>query len=108
MCHAWRVLRVARHVAQGTCIRDEVCWRHHLQDPFPSWHRRGHPVLKGADKLVRVDPEEDATDGFFIALFVRQGKQARRKQQAPVEQNGVPELLEQVKGRRKKRLKREG
>lgn len=44
-----------------------------VQDPFPSWKRRGHPLFKGTDKLVRVDPEADATDGFFIALFVRQG-----------------------------------
>lgn len=40
-----------------------------LKDPFPSWHRRGLPVVAGAEKLVRVDPEDDQTDGFFIAVF---------------------------------------
>lgn len=42
-----------------------------LQDPFPGWKRRGHPLFKGAEKLVRVDPEADGTDGFFITLFER-------------------------------------
>ena len=44
-----------------------------LVDPFPSrWHRRGLPgTVAGAEKLVRVDPIEDGTDGFFLALFER-------------------------------------
>ena len=43
-----------------------------LEAPFPSWPRRGVPgSVPGADKLVRVDPDEDGTDGFFVALFVR-------------------------------------
>ncbi|KAL4452334.1 hypothetical protein ABPG75_007996 [Micractinium tetrahymenae] len=43
-----------------------------LEAPFPSWRRRGVPgSVEGAEKLVRVDPDEDGTDGFFVALFVR-------------------------------------
>ena len=43
-----------------------------LVDPFPEWHRRGLiGSVEGAEKLVRVDPEADATDGFFIAVFER-------------------------------------
>jgi putative methyltransferase len=43
-----------------------------LADPFPGWHRRGLPgSVAGAEKLVRVDPIEDGTDGFFLAVFVK-------------------------------------
>lgn len=43
-----------------------------LADPFPAWPRRGVPgLVAGAEKLVRVDPDEDGTDGFFVALFVK-------------------------------------
>lgn len=40
-------------------------------DPFPRWHRRGLPVTEGSEKLVRVDPYMDGTDGFFVAVFER-------------------------------------
>ena len=56
-----------------------------LADPFPAWHRRGVPgLVEGAEKLVRVDPDEDGTDGFFVALFVRgegRGDQQQQQQQ---------------------------
>mmetsp|Transcript_40301 Transcript_40301/g.89498 ORF Transcript_40301/g.89498 Transcript_40301/m.89498 type:complete len:538 (+) Transcript_40301:127-1740(+) len=42
-----------------------------LVDPFPGWHRRGLPLYEGCDKLVRTDPYEDGTDGFFVAVFQR-------------------------------------
>ena len=43
-----------------------------LADPFRGWHRRGLPgSVAGAKKLVRVDPVQDATDGFFLAVFQR-------------------------------------
>ncbi|PQM37788.1 putative 28S rRNA (cytosine-C(5))-methyltransferase [Prunus yedoensis var. nudiflora] len=41
-----------------------------LETPFPEWHRRGLPVVEGAECLLRTDPKEDK-EGFFIALFVR-------------------------------------
>eukprot|EP00192_Tetraselmis_astigmatica_P024891 CAMPEP_0117657788 /NCGR_PEP_ID=MMETSP0804-20121206/5517_1 /TAXON_ID=1074897 /ORGANISM="Tetraselmis astigmatica, Strain CCMP880" /LENGTH=295 /DNA_ID=CAMNT_0005464265 /DNA_START=161 /DNA_END=1048 /DNA_ORIENTATION=- len=43
----------------------------HLHDPFPSWHRRGLPLVDGSEKLIRTDPYEDGTDGFFVAVFQR-------------------------------------
>lgn len=43
----------------------------HLVDPFPSWPRRGLPLLPGHHHLIRVDPEKDKTDGFFVAVFQR-------------------------------------
>jgi putative methyltransferase len=42
-----------------------------LVDPFPAWHRRGLPVVAGAELLVRTDPHQDGTDGFFVAVFER-------------------------------------
>eukprot|EP00873_Tetraselmis_striata_P029750 jgi/Tetstr1/450014/TSEL_037061.t1 len=42
-----------------------------LADPFPAWKRRGLPLVEGAEKLVRTDPYEDGTDGFFVAVFQR-------------------------------------
>ncbi|WIA09502.1 hypothetical protein OEZ85_008901 [Tetradesmus obliquus] len=43
-----------------------------LVDPFPAWHRRGLPVVAGAELLVRTDAYQDGTDGFFVAVFERQ------------------------------------
>ena len=46
----------------------------HLRDPFPGWPRRGVAgAVADADKLVRVDPDLDGTDGFFVALWVKDG-----------------------------------
>jgi len=42
-----------------------------LFDPFPRWERRGLPLCPGAQLLVRTDPDEDGTDGFFVAAFAR-------------------------------------
>lgn len=42
-----------------------------LIDPFPTWHRRGIPVVDGSEKLIRTDPYLDGTDGFFVAVFER-------------------------------------
>ncbi|KAK9806991.1 hypothetical protein WJX72_009771 [[Myrmecia] bisecta] len=42
-----------------------------LVAPFPSWPRRGLPVLSEASCLVRTDPVLDGTDGFFVAVFER-------------------------------------
>ena len=43
-----------------------------LATALPQWHRRGLQGSYGwADKVVRVDPELDETDGFFVAVFVR-------------------------------------
>ena len=50
-----------------------------LADPFPGWHRRGRAVVPGAERLVRVDPDLDGTDGFFIALFVRTEEEGGRE-----------------------------
>jgi putative methyltransferase len=42
---------------------------------LPTWPRRGRPGWglsdEDAAKLVRTDPFEDGTDGFFVALFER-------------------------------------
>ena len=45
-----------------------------LEKCLLNWPRRGLPSVDGAERLVRVDPNLDGTDGFFVACF------ARRKQ----------------------------
>lgn len=35
----------------------------------PKWHRRGLSEYSFGEKVVRVHPDEDGADGFFVALF---------------------------------------
>lgn len=42
-----------------------------LGEALPGWQRRGLPLFEGCEKLVRTDPVEDGTDGFFVALFCK-------------------------------------
>lgn len=45
-----------------------------LQKALPQWPRRGLPgTYEWADHVVRVHPDLDGTDGFFLALFVQRG-----------------------------------
>ncbi|KAI0635749.1 S-adenosyl-L-methionine-dependent methyltransferase [Trametes polyzona] len=50
--------------------RDEV---------LPTWHRRGIPEEMDdpadAESVVRCSPGEDATNGFFVSLFVRRSEE---------------------------------
>ncbi|PRW56905.1 phosphoglucomutase PGM3 isoform B [Chlorella sorokiniana] len=78
-----------------------------LADPFPAWHRRGVPgLVEGAEKLVRVDPDEDGTDGFFVALFVRDGEDCGGGQQQQQEQGGQEQQQEGQQQRRRKKKKK--
>ena len=43
-----------------------------LEKALPQWPRRGFPLFEGCEKLVRVNPNRDNTEGFFLALFTRQ------------------------------------
>lgn len=43
-----------------------------LATTFPQWPRRGLPTFDGAEHLLRTDLTIDK-EGFFIALFVREG-----------------------------------
>jgi putative methyltransferase len=44
-----------------------------LEEALPGWPRRGLAgLVEGAEKLLRVDPDEDGTDGFFVAVFARE------------------------------------
>ncbi|KAI0671520.1 S-adenosyl-L-methionine-dependent methyltransferase [Trametes maxima] len=46
-------------------------------DVLPTWHRRGIPEEmdnpEDAQSVIRCSPGEDATNGFFVSLFVRTG-----------------------------------
>ncbi|KDD72663.1 hypothetical protein H632_c3055p0, partial [Helicosporidium sp. ATCC 50920] len=84
--HALRFPR-ARRVCYSTCSvhrrenEDVVAavlpeaardgWR--LEPALPRWERRGlSDAFPEAEKLLRTDPALDGTDGFFVALFVRE------------------------------------
>lgn len=70
-----------------------------LADPFPTWHRRGLPVVKGAELLVRTDAHADGTDGFFVAVFERSPEQ---QQQQPA---GEQQQQQQAPRKKKKKDK---
>lgn len=64
-----------------------------LADPFPVWHRRGRAGVPGAERLIRVDPDLDGTDGFFVALFERdeeEGEEEGGRQAAAAEGEHEP------------------
>ena len=43
-----------------------------LGTALPEWPRRGlSGMCEHSDRLLRVDPDHDLTDGFFVALFER-------------------------------------
>ncbi len=83
-----------------------------LADPFPAWHRRGVAgLVEGAQHLVRVDPDEDGTDGFFVALFVRDGEGgggSGEQQGRQQEQEQRQQQQEQQRRRKKKKQKQKG
>ena len=43
-----------------------------LAAPLPAWPCRGLPLVEGAECLIRTRPQEHLTDGFFVALFVKE------------------------------------
>ena len=70
-------------------------WR--LGRALPSWPRRGKKEYAFAGEVVRVHPLEDETDGFFVALFVRDGEGPRPEEGVAGEEGGE-ELGEEKKG----------
>lgn len=42
-----------------------------LGTPIPDWPYRGEDLNQGGAPFIRVDPERDGCDGFFVALFER-------------------------------------
>lgn len=74
---------------------------------LPQWPRRGLPVVPGAEHLVRCDPSEDCTNGFFVAVFERKSgvatpsaaipKKKKKKKKAKKRKPGGDEQSETVK-----------
>ena len=57
----------------GACMEHAKLHGFHLKRALPSWPRRGLASAGVAgvdlDRVVRVDPDADGADGFFVALF---------------------------------------
>jgi len=74
-----------------------------LKDPFPQWKRTKFldpKPFEGAEKLVRTDEEKDATDGFFVALFVKaKGERADGEEKTREEEQGDEQRGEQGRER---------
>eukprot|EP00890_Picochlorum_soloecismus_P000354 jgi/Picsp_1/1319/NSC_04800-R1_protein len=87
LCHAFSFPRVKR-IVYSTCsiydaenegvvasVLDKARDAGFVLEPaMPKWHRRGNATSISedeAEKVLRVDPLEDGTDGFFVALFKR-------------------------------------
>ncbi|KAI0768128.1 S-adenosyl-L-methionine-dependent methyltransferase [Trametes elegans] len=84
---------------------------------LPSWHRRGIPEEMDdpahADSVVRCSPGEDATNGFFVSLFVRVTDEEIAKQsetdgvkRAREDDGGDPQEHRPAKRKRKKKKSR--
>lgn len=77
-----------------------------LVDPFPSWHRRGLPVVKGAELLVRTNAHADGTDGFFVAVFERSGEGGVQQQQQQEAVEVLQQQQQELEGQQESRLKK--
>ena len=70
------------HVVAAALADIEFGKHFNLVAALPAWHRRGRSVggidAKQAAKLVRVSPELDRMNGFFVALFARTSSRADR------------------------------
>lgn len=90
----------------ATVLEEAAALGFRLADPFPAWPRRGVAgLVEGAEKLVRVDPDEDGTDGFFVALFVRDGEGGGEGEQRQ-RQEGQQEKQQQQQGQQQRRKKK--
>eukprot|EP01006_Ploeotia_vitrea_P046544 TRINITY_DN67032_c6_g1_i1.p1 TRINITY_DN67032_c6_g1~~TRINITY_DN67032_c6_g1_i1.p1 ORF type:complete len:452 (+),score=206.42 TRINITY_DN67032_c6_g1_i1:301-1656(+) len=105
--HALSFANVQR-VSYSTCSvhkeENELVVQHALQQhpefrlvhALPTWPRRGLPLFPGAEKCVRVCPQEDKINGFFVALFERRSttskskkkKKKNKKRKQPEETDG--------------------
>ncbi|EFJ21036.1 hypothetical protein SELMODRAFT_107682 [Selaginella moellendorffii] len=69
---------------------------------LPDWPHRGLPVFDGAQHLLRTDALRDKTDGFFVALFVRERSQTFEQQR----KRKSSEIEERKTKRKKKKQKK--
>ncbi|VDB84724.1 unnamed protein product [Peniophora sp. CBMAI 1063] len=74
---------------------------------LPSWPRRGHPdILADQDatnSVVRCEPGEDATNGFFVACFERS---ADKKRKAEHNEDDAEHIVEHDQAPAKKKRKK--
>lgn len=85
------MLQVVQDVLQG-CGN-----QYQLECVMPSLPSRGVSVFPGAENTLRLSPHTDATNGFFVACFVKKTSQSepstcgRKSTQTVSDQNPVKE-----------------
>ncbi|KAI8520750.1 putative 28S rRNA (cytosine-C(5))-methyltransferase [Branchiostoma belcheri] len=57
--------------------------KYHLQHILPTWDHRGMDTFPQACRCVRASPEQDMTNGFFVALFEKCNKKVDVKKNRP-------------------------
>ncbi|XP_058968002.2 28S rRNA (cytosine-C(5))-methyltransferase-like [Pocillopora verrucosa] len=62
--------------------------RFSLEHALPSWTHRGMAVFPEAERCIRASPDQDFSNGFFVALFVRNDNETVMDHKA-TESNGL-------------------
>ncbi|KAI0329111.1 S-adenosyl-L-methionine-dependent methyltransferase [Cubamyces sp. BRFM 1775] len=79
------------------------------EEVFPTWHRRGIPEEMDnpddAESVVRCSPGEDATNGFFVSLFVRGGDVAEISADTSKRKDREPDDEQRQRPAKRKRKK---
>ncbi|XP_066274764.1 28S rRNA (cytosine-C(5))-methyltransferase-like isoform X1 [Branchiostoma lanceolatum] len=78
--------------------------KYHLQHILPTWRHRGTNTFPQAGRCVRASPEQDLTNGFFVALFEKNSERVDVKEEQTTSPDG--ELGENVSVKKKRRRKR--
>ncbi|XP_035687583.1 28S rRNA (cytosine-C(5))-methyltransferase-like isoform X2 [Branchiostoma floridae] len=90
----------ARRVAYSTCsvhrqenedvvqaALQEYEGKYHLQHILPTWRHRGTDTFPQAHRCIRASPEQDRTNGFFVALFEKNSERVDVKVEQTTSQN---------------------
>ncbi|XP_078699500.1 28S rRNA (cytosine-C(5))-methyltransferase-like [Branchiostoma floridae x Branchiostoma belcheri] len=81
--------------------------KYHLQHILPTWDHRGMDTFPQACRCVRASPEQDMTNGFFVALFEKSNKKVDVKEEpTALEDTKLGENAEFVKKKRRRKRKK--
>ncbi|XP_035687582.1 28S rRNA (cytosine-C(5))-methyltransferase-like isoform X1 [Branchiostoma floridae] len=109
----------ARRVAYSTCsvhrqenedvvqaALQEYEGKYHLQHILPTWRHRGTDTFPQAHRCIRASPEQDRTNGFFVALFEKNSERVDVKVEQTTSQNTEHGENAFVKKKRRRKRKK--